>query len=39
MKLADEFRRYSRRNPISIYYDTLLSDMKQEAQDGACPLS
>lgn len=34
MKLADEFRRYSRRNPISIYYDTLLSDMKQEAQEG-----
>jgi hypothetical protein len=34
MKLADEFRRYSRRNPISMYYDKLIREMKLEAQEG-----
>lgn len=34
MKLADELRRASRRNPISIYYDMLIRDMRKEANEG-----
>jgi hypothetical protein len=34
MKIAEEFRRYSRRNPISMYYERLLRVMKEEAQEG-----
>jgi hypothetical protein len=34
MKLAEEFRRESRRNPMTIYYETLLRDMRLEAREG-----
>ena len=35
MKLiADEFKRKSRRNPIIMYYEKLIRDMKLEAEEG-----
>lgn len=34
MKLADELKRTSRRNPISLYYDKLVRDMREEAREG-----
>ena len=34
MKLADELRRESRRSPITLYYETLLRDMRLEAREG-----
>ena len=34
MKYADELRRLSRRNPISVMYEILLRDLKLEAQEG-----
>ena len=34
MKLADEFRRISRKSPTVLYYDTLLRDIKSEALEG-----
>lgn len=34
MKLADEFRRESRRNPMTMYYEKLLKMMREEAREG-----
>lgn len=34
MKLADELRRECRRNPISLYYTMLISDIWKEAREG-----
>ena len=35
MKLiADEFKRKSRRNPIIMYYEKLIRDMRLEAEEG-----
>lgn len=34
MKLADELKRTCRRNPLSLYYDMLVSDMRKEAKEG-----
>ena len=33
-KIADEFKRYSRRNPITMYYEKLIDDMREEAREG-----
>lgn len=34
MRYADELRRLSRRNPITNIYESLLRDLKLEAQEG-----
>ena len=34
MKYADELRRLSRRNPITNIYESVLRDLKLEAQEG-----
>ncbi len=34
MKIADELRRLSRRNPMTIFYESLLRDLRLEAQEG-----
>lgn len=34
MKLADEFRRISRKSPTVLYYDMLIRDIKNEALEG-----